>query len=208
MREETIHEYEPLTNKSTSKDLLANAEVRKPIIMIVGEDNIYEFRKTMQPGDLLRKVGDNIIVGSGCEPVLIDHCALFAIDITNNLAWAVESDGTNGIFEPKTAKLWGVLTDNDVVPLREIRGWLYKHKIAQGSVSFVPLPDSLTQLYKQPRKTVAKIETSPPSPQSVTQVAPTKPVLSQAPSSEHLAIPCKERAARLLFPFQLMARLP
>jgi aspartyl protease family protein len=128
---------------------------------------------------------------------------MFVLDATNSLAWAVEGEGDADLREQPKAKLWGLLTPSDVVPLREIRGWLAQHHVPEGSVSFVPLPDSVAQLYKRPRKTVAKIEAPESLSESKTQDAPMKPNLPEPPSGEHLAIPLQREGGTFVVPVSI-----
>ena len=50
--------------------------------------------------------------------------------------------------------------------MREITLWLERHKVPQGLVTFVPLPDAVSRLYKRPRQVVAEAETPQPTSSS------------------------------------------
>ena len=115
--------------------------------------------------------------------------------------------GEDDVTGNPTVRIWGVLTPNDVVPLREIRGWLARHRVPQWKASFVPLPDSLGPLYKRPRKTVARIEPPQPSPPSATQEAPAKPTSSQTPSGELVTISLEREGGTFVVPVSINGAL-
>jgi len=186
-----VHKSSPLESKERSDDILADPMTRAPILNLIGKDQFAKFRSDMGISDPLRKIDGNVILGSGCMPHgCSSDYSMFVIDVIDNLAWAVE--GEEDATGNPTVRIWGVLTPNDVVPLREIRGWLAQHRVPQWKASFVPLPDSVAQLYKRPRKTVAKIEAPQSLSESKTQDAPMRPNLPQPPSGEHLAIPLQK----------------
>jgi len=191
-----------LESKKMPNEVLDDPTTRVPILKIVGNDRFKDFRLDMGLSDPLKRIDNSFIIGSGCRPHdCSDRYSMFVLDAINNLAWAV--DGEDEIGEGAKARIWGILTPDDVVPLREIRGWLAQHKIPLRRASFVALSDSLAQLYKRPRKTVAKIEAPQSLSESKTQDAPMKPNLPQAPSGEHLAIPLQREGGTFVVPVSI-----
>ena len=102
----------------------------------------------------------SFIVAEGCQAHdCPDRYALFVLDSVNKLAWAIEGTGDPELNESTKALIWGVLTPSDTVPMREITLWLDRHKVPQGLVTFVLLPDTISRLYKRPRQVAAEAET-------------------------------------------------
>jgi predicted aspartyl protease len=130
---------------------------------------------------------------------------MFLLDVTNKLAWAVEAEEVD-LGKP-TARIWGVLTPNDVVPRREIRQWLAEHRIPEGRANFVPLPTGLSQLYKRPRKDIVSLEE-----QQVHLSPPKSDVLaaSQSPqisATQHSAISLQREGGTFVIPVAINGEL-
>lgn len=123
---------------------------------------------------------------------------MFIIDVVNKLGWAIE--GLAKVGAKPTARLWGVLTPNDAVPLREIRRWLMENSIAEGMVTYVPLAHDVVQLYAVYRQGVAKTDAPAsisPSPKPDVASLPTLP---WAQTSQRTTIPLQKESGTFVVP--------
>jgi hypothetical protein len=87
--------------------------------------------------------------------------------------------------------------------MREIKQWLAQHKVPQGQVTFVPLPDAVSRLYKQSRQLVAKAEAPPssaPSPKADKADVSAVPLARQIQSTQNSTIALEKEGGTLVVP--------
>lgn len=173
IKEEPLYSTAPLAEKEAPEEILNDPNAREPILKIIGAEYFAKFRDAME-GYLYHKgiriVDGNFVIGKGlCPPIDCPDtkAAMFVLDIANQLAWAVEGYEIKVIGETPTARIWGPLTSNDVVPKREIKTWLGENNIREGNARFVSLPDDIALLYKLPRKQIAVTKPEVSSPAAI-----------------------------------------
>jgi hypothetical protein len=109
----------PLANGMYTYDVLSNPHLREPLMRLFGEDIFAQYRRSLDVSEPIKIINNQYIVGSGCMP---HDCGsrfgIFVIDMKNNLAWALAGEGIYN--QPSTARRWGILTPDDVVPRMEI----------------------------------------------------------------------------------------
>jgi predicted aspartyl protease len=196
----------PLNAKAYPWDILTDPVMREPLLKIIGKDYFSKFRVSMSAADSCKIIDGNFIVGSGCQAhSCSDRRAMFVIDVINKLAWAIEK--VDELDQKPTTRFWGVLTPEDAVPMREIRRWLADENVPEGMVSVVPLPESVSKLYKQRRQAVARTEVLPPPLSSAKRDVPAKPPLSEIQSSQHATIPLQEEGGAFVVPVSINGEL-
>ena len=207
IRAEPTHFYKasPLESKKYPYEVLDDPIAREPIIKAVGIERFARFRADIGVCEELKTIDNNFFVGSCCMPHnCIFSFAMFVIDKANRLAWAAHGEEEN---DKRTAQIFGLLTPDDIVPLREIRSWLAQHKIPEGRASFVEVPSNIARLYKKPRKTIAKVEPPAPPPPSTAQDAPAKPVPPQTANGERVAVALEKEGGTFVVPVSINGAL-
>jgi len=143
-----------LANGMYTYDVLSNPHLREPLMRLIGEDIFAQYRRSLDVSGPIKLINNQYIVGSGCMP---HDCGsrfgIFVIDMKNNLAWALAGEGKYN--QPSTARRWGILTPDDVVPRMEIVQWQRDQRIAFGAIKDVPLSENMISLYLQPRSNQA-----------------------------------------------------
>lgn len=140
----------PLANGMYPYDILSNPHLREPLMRLIGEDKFAEYREYLGVSGPIKIINNQYFVGSGCKP---HDCGsrfgIFVIDMKNDLAWALVGEGKYN--QPSTARRWGILTSDDVVPKKEILLWQRDQRIAFGAIKDVPLSENMISLYLKPR---------------------------------------------------------
>lgn len=136
----------PLSQKEYPDDILSDPIMREPLLKLVGEKDFSEFRIATGVPDKIKIVGDNFVVGSGCQP---HNCpfrfGFFVLDIRRKLAWAAL--GEEDIQQGKSARIWGIIGKQEKFVLKELGQWLINNQVPVDAIKNVSLPISIANLY-------------------------------------------------------------